>query len=246
MSTFSSSSSEIYVIPGQNVTSLILSNNNSNDVIYGDGLYCKTNNDIYTSIAGILKFRKPNTYWVENNSKLYIPMKNDQVVGIIEDKGSEYYKVNICSSNGTYALLNRLSFEGATKRNKPEFNVGDIVYAVVTKTNKDFDTEISCISNSINKKEWSSGETLYGQLKNGIVIKLTPNIARKLLLPHSVVINELGKHFIYEVTIGMNGIVWLRGSDIFATIVIRNCIINSEYLNNIEIIEMIKKFASSK
>ena len=77
------------------------------------------------------------------------------MVGIIEEKLSEYYRVNIFS--GTTAMLGRLSFEGATKRNKPELKRGDLIYARVALAHKDLETELTCVSSSGSKKEWSSG-----------------------------------------------------------------------------------------
>lgn len=88
----------------------------------------------------------------------YTPKTGDQVVGIIEDKGGDFYRVNICS--GATALLNRLGFEGASKRNKPELKVGDVVYCRVSLANKHLDTELTCISSSGVKKGWSSGEAV--------------------------------------------------------------------------------------
>jgi len=79
-------------------------------------------------------------------------------VGIIEDRGSEFYKVNIFS--GSVALLSRLGFEGASKRNKPELKVGDVVYCRIALAHKDLDTEVTCVMGSGSKKEWSSGETV--------------------------------------------------------------------------------------
>jgi exosome complex component RRP40 len=79
-------------------------------------------------------------------------------VGIIEDKGGDFYRVNILS--GSAAMLNRLNFEGASKRNKPELRVGDIVYCKVSLAHKHLDTELTCISTSGIKKGWSSGEAV--------------------------------------------------------------------------------------
>jgi exosome complex component RRP40 len=80
------------------------------------------------------------------------------VVGIIEEKTADYYRVNIFS--GSVAILNRLAFEGATKRNKPELKVGDVIYCRVSLAHRDLDTELTCISASSNKKSWSSGESV--------------------------------------------------------------------------------------
>lgn len=77
---------------------------------------------------------------------------------VLQDRGGDFYRVNIFS--GSSAILNKLSFEGATKRNKPELKKGDVIYARVTLAHKDLDTELSCMSSSGPKKEWSSGETV--------------------------------------------------------------------------------------
>jgi exosome complex component RRP40 len=82
------------------------------------------------------------------------------VVGVVEDKGGDFYKVNIFA--GAPALLDRLAFDGATKRNKPELRRGDIVYARVTMADRDLDTELSCMVSSGPKKDWSSGECVSG------------------------------------------------------------------------------------
>ena len=62
--------------------------------------------------------------------------------------------------SGSAALLHRLGFEGATKRNKPELKIGDVVYCRVSLAHADLDTEVTCTTTSGIKKEWSSGETV--------------------------------------------------------------------------------------
>ena len=51
----------------------------------------------------------------------YVPVKDDSVIGIITNRGSESYKVDIGSSMP--AALGNLSFEGATRRNRPNLQV---------------------------------------------------------------------------------------------------------------------------
>ena len=51
----------------------------------------------------------------------YVPTKGDNVIGIITKTGSENFRVDIGSSMP--AILGNLSFEGATKRNKPDLKV---------------------------------------------------------------------------------------------------------------------------
>ena len=51
----------------------------------------------------------------------YIPIRNEQVIGIIASKSGESFKVDIGSSE--YASLSYLAFENATKRNRPNIDV---------------------------------------------------------------------------------------------------------------------------
>ena len=191
--------------------------------------------------AGTLKYKAPSTYFVETTKRLYIPKVGDQVVGIVEEKLSEFYKVNIFSSAS--ALLGKLSFEGATKRNKPELKKGDVVYVRVVVAHKDMDCEVTCLSSTGVKKEWSTGETVYGGLNEGLVVKLPVGTARAMLLPDCVVLNALGKHYAYEVAVGMNGAIWLKAAEVMETIVIRNVLLNSVMLDDVQIEAMVETLA---
>ena len=55
--------------------------------------------------------------------------------------------------NGPFpALLPQLSFEGATKRNRPNIKAGDVVYARVATTCRDMDPILTCVD--------AAGETI--------------------------------------------------------------------------------------
>jgi exosome complex component RRP40 len=156
------------VLPGEDITSLIKLT--EGDAKIGQGLRVDQSGSVlFTTVAGVLRYRAPASYWVDNGSKIYIPKTGDQVVGIVEDRGGDFYKINIFSAAST-AILNKLSFEGATKRNKPELKRGDVVYARISLADKDVDTELTCLSSSGVKKEWSSGEAVSD---NARVAKLT-------------------------------------------------------------------------
>ena len=189
---------------------------------------------VFSTLAGVVKSRSAlGSSFVEPCSKLrgyYNPRQGDQVVGIVEDRGGDWYKVNVFS--GSSALLSRLGFEGASKRNKPELQRGDVVYARVVQASKDLDVEVSCIAASGIKKDWSSGMTIYGPLSEGVLLRVSIQQARAMLLPECVLLNALGKHLAYEVTVGMNGLVWVRAGNVVDTIVVRNAIANAEYLDD--------------
>jgi exosome complex RNA-binding protein Rrp4 len=52
------------------------------------------------------------------------------------------------------------------------------------------------------------------------------------------------RHFQYEVAIGINGCIWIKGCNVTETIVVRNAILNSEVLNDIQIDSMVDKLSS--
>ena len=144
------------VCPGDILTSNIGSSDEQ--IKLGRGLSLK-DNKIIANIAGDLRQNIfNNKYYINNNKKFYEPKENDQIIGIIDDKAGDFYKVNVYSGN--ICVLNRLSFEGATKRNKPELKSGDLVYCRVLSDSKQIDTELTCITVNSSRKEWSSGETV--------------------------------------------------------------------------------------
>lgn len=145
----------VAVLPGDNVVDLVTGLRRN--IKLGVGLH-QVGDAVISTIAGSLRYKAPITYWVESDKRIYIPKVGDQVIGIIEEKMGEFYKVNIFSNSS--ALLNKLAFEGATKRNKPELKKGDALYLRVSIAHKDLDVEVTCISSSGSKKEWSTGETV--------------------------------------------------------------------------------------
>jgi exosome complex component RRP40 len=65
------------------------------------------------------------------------------VVGICIDR---FYDSNSIDIGGPFpAVLPALAFEGATRRNRPNLNVGDLVYARVVSAPRDADPEIVCM-----------------------------------------------------------------------------------------------------
>ena len=84
----------------------------------------------------------------------YSAKKDDIVIGIISQKTYEVYRVNILANKE--ASLNSIDFEGASRKTKPNLNVGDVVYARVEKENKYSNVTLTCKGQS-NTKGWSSG-----------------------------------------------------------------------------------------
>ena len=141
----------------------------------------------------------------------YYPKIGDIVIGIITQKTFEYFRVNISTSKE--ATLNSIDFEGATRKTRPNLNVGDVVFAKVEKENKYSNVILTCKSSS-NKKGWMTGESKFGELKEGKVFELGRYLCLKLLDDKELrqrlkeCVNNL------KLKIGLNGRIWIKTDEI--------------------------------
>ena len=284
------------VLPGDDVTSylssIISSKELSNNLKIGRGLIAtiqkddkdddndalKPNVRIEATQAGMLTLfqrqshksvnSKP-TFYVRSNCKRYVPSSGDRVIGIVEERFGDCYKVNIFGPNP--GILPVLAFEGATKRNKPNLQPGSLVYCrVVSDYTKMMDPELSCKVEQgagLQRKDWMTDESTYGVLGgihgqaannssavggnststgqninisnssensnsnvHGTCIRVSMGLARELLKPKNLVLNDLGSSLPYEIAIGVNGMIWVDSTCSQHTILICNAIKNSEVM----------------
>ena len=242
----SQSDSTIVVLPGDNVTDRIPISSN-----LGTGLrYAAATQQVYATLGGLLSQQNKSTFFVQTNLSRYRPHQEDRVVGIVEDRmgqdgnGGDYYRVNIGASH--LAILSNLAFEGATKRNKPHLQVGQVVYARVSSLNDGLlEPSLSCLLGphdaGMPRKDWMTSEGCYGELKGGNLIRISTGLARQLLQPDSVVLQELSAAKIeFEVAIGVNGFLWLNSTLPEYTIVTQNAIQNSQVMTDAQVRAMVK------
>jgi exosome complex component RRP40 len=101
------------------------------------------------------------------------------------------------------AVLPMLSFEGATKRNRPQIFEGDAVAARVVAAHPDMDPQLSCV-------DAAGAAAGYGHLKGGMLFEVSCAWARALLArPPPGVLLALGAEVAFELTVGLNGCVWV-------------------------------------
>jgi len=200
----------------------------------GPGLMQNQENIVATK-CGILQNPQSKYYWIENNQKRYVPSVEDMVVGIVRERFSEGFKVDIGSAFP--ASLSALAFEGATKKNRPNLVIGSIVYARVILANKDMEPELACLS-ARNKAEG------YGELQEGHMFKCSIGLAYKLLEDDCPILRYLGKTIPYEIAVGMNGRIWVKSGSKKNVILISNAILNSEFLKSTQIQAMVNKLST--
>eukprot|EP00761_Pharyngomonas_kirbyi_P004929 gb/GECH01004934.1/.p1 GENE.gb/GECH01004934.1/~~gb/GECH01004934.1/.p1 ORF type:complete len:250 (+),score=50.58 gb/GECH01004934.1/:1-750(+) len=232
------------VFPGDIVGAVIKekdkteSESEKNPVKIGHGLI-QNQNDIIAMKAGKFKemIKDSNRFIVENNQKRYVPSLEDMVIGRIVERHAEDYKVDI--GGASLAVLPALAFDGATKRNKPNLKVGNLVYCRVVVANKDMDPELSCCS-PVKARSWVTGESIFGELKEGYIFECSLGLCRQLLEGNCTVLRELGK-IPFEIAVGMNGKVWINAKKPLEIVLITNAILNSEHMSDKHVKVMVKK-----
>ena len=169
---------------------------------------------------GILCKRKPNTFYVDSYQKRYIPAKGDYVIGIVANKTGDLYWLDINASEP--ACLSYLAFEGATKKYRPDVNIGDSIYCRVMLANPDLEPELICMDSQGKKGN-------LGPLVDGFVFNCSINLVRKILNEKCKLLSLLSKECSFELAAGLNGRVWINSKSIKETIAVRDVILEAEH-----------------
>eukprot|EP00232_Nephroselmis_pyriformis_P026659 CAMPEP_0182857518 /NCGR_PEP_ID=MMETSP0034_2-20130328/3095_1 /TAXON_ID=156128 /ORGANISM="Nephroselmis pyriformis, Strain CCMP717" /LENGTH=243 /DNA_ID=CAMNT_0024988759 /DNA_START=103 /DNA_END=831 /DNA_ORIENTATION=- len=176
---------------------------------------------------------KVDKFWVQGTQKRYIPAVEDMVIGTVLNKHAENIEVDIGAP--FQAQLPALAFEGATKRNRPNLQVGQAVLGRVTAAHKDLEPAIACV----DAHGKSSG---FGPLEGGYVFECTTGLARSLLArPPCTVLTALNKKIAFELAVGQNGRVWVNTGSPAETILVSNAILNAEFLTPAQTERMVGK-----
>ncbi|OMH83663.1 putative exosome complex component rrp40 [Zancudomyces culisetae] len=157
---------------------------------------------------------------------IYTPTNNDLVIGMIKHRQSDsstvgggisaqqYYVVDLGPfSSSPTVLLNCISFNNATKRNKPDLKNGSLVYGKIQSVTDDSNIEMTCVSS----------DGLLGELKEGCLFKSSINQCNYLLKQLNTTNSKLDKLArkysngkngggSFEVVVGVNGYVWINSS----------------------------------
>eukprot|EP00193_Tetraselmis_chui_P006782 CAMPEP_0177757774 /NCGR_PEP_ID=MMETSP0491_2-20121128/3821_1 /TAXON_ID=63592 /ORGANISM="Tetraselmis chuii, Strain PLY429" /LENGTH=242 /DNA_ID=CAMNT_0019273445 /DNA_START=143 /DNA_END=871 /DNA_ORIENTATION=+ len=220
------------VLPGDRVMKLP----ESGQIRVGPGLQLD-GEYLSSTKAGLAQQTSTGKLWVQGVQKRYIPCKDDLVIGVITDKFGENFTVDL---GGPFnALLPMLSFEGATRRNRPNLQAGDVVYCRVDQAHRDMDAILSCVD-ATGK---ASG---LGHLKGGYLNGCNSLLARRLLSrPPCTVLQELGAALKFEIAVGMNGKVWVDSPSFDVTILVSKAVMQSDSISDGDVHLTVKKLLKS-
>ncbi|XP_019411820.1 PREDICTED: exosome complex component RRP40 [Crocodylus porosus] len=198
--------------------------------------------------CGLLRHRPPagagagagtggGAYWVDSQQKRYVPVKGDPIIGIVTAKAGDIFKVDVGGSE--QASLSFLAFEGATKRNRPNVQVGDLIYGQFTVANKDMEPEMVCIDSSGR----ANGMGIIGH--EGLLFKVSLGLIRKLLAPNCEIIQELGQLYPFEIVLGMNGRIWVKAKTVQQTLIVANILEACEHMTSEQRKQALAKLSES-
>jgi len=204
------------VVPGDKLPIELPSSTTTKTKI-GPGVYKEPKSqNLIPSTAGILHIdqrtqqqQQQQLLYIESNTKRYIPQNNDFVIGTITGSMGDYYKVSL-QNYSPPVLLSFMSFPNASRKNRPNLNVGQVVYARVVNDDNDstFETELECFDASNNRELGG-----FGILDDsGFVIDdVAMNFARELLFnPKLLVLEVLATRVQFEIAVGINGRIWIK------------------------------------
>ncbi|EEU47488.1 uncharacterized protein NECHADRAFT_35712 [Fusarium vanettenii 77-13-4] len=182
-------SEAVFVLPGDNIDPSHIPSHPKKPLRLGPGLRHVPPNDIVPTIAGqLVTDRQKNAIRVENARGRYTPRVGELVIGTVQRSAAEIFYVTL-SDYTAPALLPQLSFEGATKKTRPQLVPGALVYARADGL---------------------------GPLTGGMLFNVSLGMARRLMMPKSVqegriaVLEELGAAGLqFETATGRNGKFWV-------------------------------------
>lgn len=134
------------------------------------------------------------------------------------------------------ATLSLLAFEGATKRNRPDVNVGDVVFARIIAPARDVEAELVCITSAIKRDGMGVLQPPASHFAQ--VIQVPVHTTRTLLDPDCKLLPIMGKKHRFEIAVGMNGRIWISSKTPENVIYISNLISQSSEAGSEEMTQL--------
>ena len=240
------------VLPGKRIATL----SDACDIVLGAGVKLMQNSDtahIIATTAGFLHVTNAandagveRTFFsVESANTNHSPQVGDLVIGIIQRESGGFYFVDINYSL-SLAVLDVTSFDGATRYNRPKLKRGDFVFAHVLNCNRGNEPEISCCAtDGLTRRDWVTGESEFGLLSNGHVIKVPSFIARIFLTKRTQLLEKIAEYVSFDIAIGINGRIWLTADNVQVTLaiayILEGCAIKGPKAMEVEVAKVFVK-----
>ncbi|KAL7059769.1 hypothetical protein AAHC03_013022 [Spirometra sp. Aus1] len=160
----------------------------------------------------------------------------DRVLGVVKKKTSEMCLVDIgCPSTASLSLM---AFEGASKKNKPDIRLRDVVFAAISQADPDLEIELSCVDEAgkaagmgiLGRYEPGSVGNA-GGMNGGVMIYCSLELVRRLSNEDTFpLLRKLSEKFPFEICVGCNGRIWLTARCPRETMLLANSIAIADYV----------------
>ena len=173
--------------------------------------------------------------------RVYEPLPGDYVVGRVEERNAEGYKIKLMGA-AVPGVLGAVAFDGATKRTRPHLNIDDLVYCRVLRVPRGGEAELTCCAPPKGpRREWTTGSATFGPLSSSeaLIAVVPPQFAEFLLERDAPVLKALAQYIAYEVAIGLNGRVWCRAATLGDAIIVVNSLENAAFLEDTAVAPMV-------
>lgn len=167
-------------------------------------------NDFTSTIAGRVEVdHRKKSAQVSTPNARYIAKAGDSVICQVRGASYETFHLYI-NAYSPQAILSHFSFEGASKKTRPQLKTGDVVYAKIASAQKNMDIELTCVNPSTGKADG------LGPLNDGMIFDVSLELADRMLKKQlASVMEELGNKIPggFEIVVGKNGKVWVDCAD---------------------------------
>uniref|UniRef100_A0AC34QMJ6 Ribosomal RNA-processing protein 40 n=1 Tax=Panagrolaimus sp. JU765 TaxID=591449 RepID=A0AC34QMJ6_9BILA len=192
---------------------------------------------LYGTVNVINKHLEPQKFWVNSHYRRYFPQSGDKVIGIVTQKYGDIWRVDIGGIEK--AEIDFMSFENATKKNRPDVRLGDLLYGTVNVINKHLEPQMTCIDTAGR----ANGMGILPRY--GTVFTVSCSYCRRLLTDSCRIMEILGKSHIFESTVGVNGRIWINAD--FETVrFLKTVLLKLETVPESEIEAVINKMVAER
>lgn len=155
--------------------------------------------DIFSKVVGLLEIKGRVVNVIPLAGK-YIPEKENNVVGIIDEVGMHGWQVNInCPYRAFFPISETKGYISKDADLSQYYNYKDVIYGSILDVSKFKIIKIS-----------TKGRN-YGKLEGGRILSITPYKIPRLIGKAGSMINLIKEKTKCRIVVGQNGWVWIKG-----------------------------------
>ena len=168
----------------------------------GNGVFIE-GDKVFSKVLGIPRIDE-NEISVTALSGTYTPRIGDKVVGVIDTTEISGWSVDINSPYMAFLPISE-AVDEFVDRDRTDltryFDVGDIIFCVISKVTKNMVVQVSMDDYSARK------------LINGTIVKVTPTKIPRIIGKAGSIVTLIKNKTGCDITSGQNGVVWIRGEE---------------------------------